>query len=161
MSHSPNNPNRFPCQVPGCPKTFSRPSDAARHVKNVHNGEKKGCPFGCADFRGAKRDDVVRNHVAEKHPQYIWELEVPPDFQQEAQQNASFDNQNNDPPPPEAFQMLNEIDYSLSHYAAPEFSSSSAPTPQHLSTYNHGSTSRNPPTSGGTAYNVEGQEQSK
>jgi len=44
-----HKPKDIPCDIPGCTKLFKLKEIMHRHIKNVHNGERKLCPHCGAD----------------------------------------------------------------------------------------------------------------
>ncbi|KAF8857324.1 hypothetical protein BDZ45DRAFT_744551 [Acephala macrosclerotiorum] len=64
---SPQRP-RYPCRYPSCRSTFGRRCDAKRHEKEIHHSPHKiFCPFTGCSFRGAKRANVLREHIRIHH----------------------------------------------------------------------------------------------
>ncbi|KAF8861418.1 hypothetical protein BDZ45DRAFT_774688 [Acephala macrosclerotiorum] len=63
---------RFLCNVPGCPKTFTRKADRDRHVQSWHNcATLHFCPIlGCKKSLGKpySRKDKLQEHMRKKHP---------------------------------------------------------------------------------------------
>ncbi|KAK0118666.1 hypothetical protein ONS95_007548 [Cadophora gregata] len=58
---------RFSCSFSGCNSTFTRSRDARRHERNVHETEKRYCPYAGCRFRGTVRQYILRNHLNECH----------------------------------------------------------------------------------------------
>lgn len=58
---------RFSCPISGCNKDFARPADMRRHVKEAH-GDTIRCQY--CDWRGAKREDRLKDHLRKAHSDY-------------------------------------------------------------------------------------------
>ncbi|KAH6712003.1 hypothetical protein BKA61DRAFT_675805 [Leptodontidium sp. MPI-SDFR-AT-0119] len=71
--------SRVPCSFGDCTKTFTRESDADRHVNEKH-GPRKHCPAKGCKWMGAKRKDRLTAHMKSKHPELAFvHLYVPED----------------------------------------------------------------------------------
>lgn len=56
---------RTTCPAPGCPSTFSRPSDLHRHQKSIHGPKTPCAVLGCNYATG--RPDKMKEHVGKMH----------------------------------------------------------------------------------------------
>jgi hypothetical protein len=68
---------RVPCPRAGCGTTLSRITDIPRHIKDIHEVDKKWyCPYLSCKHKGAKRRDNAVTHIRAKH--LVRGIDVPP-----------------------------------------------------------------------------------